>query len=301
MAKATGRFRLGAPKCGTVTGIAIMSDTGILFRNGDSTLDNDYAAGSGTVGVALGTGFTTAGKVIVGYGLRNAEVCTVGTVAANSLGTVVLVNAHKKGERVVQCLGTNVTVTPTAIRPGSVVIKGIVGSNTTIAATDDGKGALVDAANEVGTIFSGTVDYNTGCIVVDANVSGARVMTYSADTLTDSAALTDLGGTGYFKNFVGMSLTRRDLPDFVVATNDFGVGDPTPTISFFLETSRSNGFGFEYLKGSAFQLAAGQRTVFNVPAGNGKDAIRIRVGAGSAGVSGTLEFDFGTMTNTNGE
>jgi len=186
-------------------------------------------------------------------------------------------------------------LTPRALRPGSVVVKGIDGSASTIAFSDNGDGTL---SSENGDAVSGTVDYSTGVVSLVYSDTAARTVTYSADILTDQTDVNDFNGDGYFKNFLSSSLSRRgDLPDVVILSN---IG--RTTLSVFFESSKSNGQNFEVISGTSKELKSGCRAAFMLPGGRGDDAVRIRCGAATgaspdAGDSSILEVDYVEITH----
>lgn len=292
-----GRRRISAPISSAATGIAVNgARTAATFRHGDSAISNSgngAAAGATSVIVAANqtvgntTAFAATQEIYVGYGTALQEEATISSVSGTTLtltGATALTNTHPDGVRVVR------KVTQAPYRPGSVVIVGDDTPNTSaVIAEDNGDGTLVAPATETdgGTFTSGTVDYNTGTVVVTMGTSAARTVTVQADTLTDAPAIDSPDGTGFQRNFQVMTLMRRDAPDAAVLTNG---GDSE--IGIYFETSVDGGQHFQFAgSGYASKVPAFARKTLSLPSGSGKQVVRMRCGADSAGASNELDVD----------
>jgi len=282
----TGRKQLAAPQTTAFTGQAMGSQNSTLthFSVGDTTLANNYDPGAATFDVATAgaIGFVNGDVLIVGYGSDNSEEVTA-TVSGVTFTITVpasggLTKSHKKGARVVRKSALR------AVRPGSVVINRVGGSNP--VAKDDGLGNIT--GTDTATI-TGKVDYSTGLANIDYSAAVATgAMTMDGEALNDKVQIDDPNGQGYFANDLVSYGSREGAADFAIITN-LGSG----TMGVFAEISRDGGKSFTMKNfGSACQIKGRCSATIRVPRGTGPilDQVRWRAGV-KPGTLSTLDAD----------
>lgn len=302
MSQANSRVQLPAPLCVSVSGIAMGTHdtTRTRFSTGECLLAAAVVAGATVAdfdvlpgaGVASSTavnatvGFQNNDVIIVGYGTDTQEEITLGASAVTDHNTLAVAAnqkwkyKHAAGARIIRK-----TTAMQAIRPGSVSISRVGGSNP--VATDNGLGVI---SGTDGGAITGTVDYATGMIIANwAAAAATGAVTAAYEALQDSPDMNDLKGQGFFANAPALLMSRDGVPSHIIVSN---LG--SSTVGVFVEITRNNGKSFtsKGFTGVSLNLKGLTSGVISVPAGTGPvlDGIRIRAGQKQSSAS-TLDAD----------